>query len=105
MADPNRGKPSVCNPDQWGKCQDQYGGRGGGGDHQQCSDQVQQTLPGGTGGSEDAGRISYGSYGRCPDRTGAGESSGKCSAPWEDIYKDLDHSDTHAGAGGDRCGG
>ena len=26
-------------------------------------------------------------------------------APWEDIYKDLDHSDTHAGAGGDRCGG
>lgn len=21
------------------------------------------------------------------------------------LYKDLDHSDTHAGAGGDRCGG
>ena len=57
------------------------------------------------GGSEDAGRISYGSHGRCSDRTGAGESSGKCSAPWEDIYKDLDCSDTHAGAGGDRCGG
>ena len=24
-------------------------------------------------------------------------SHGKCSAPWEDIYKDLDHSDTTPG--------